>query len=69
MKRKTTIPAGKERINFDDDQSIVRQLDDLAAQEGLSRSDMCRRALRVFLSSGSMYRTIPSKEPADLTTA
>ena len=61
--RKNTIPAGKERVNFDEDAAIVRQIDELAGREGLSRSDICRRAVRFLLSSGSMHRTISLGEP------
>lgn len=64
LKRRNTIPPGKERINFDDDEAIVRRIDEIASNEGLSRADICRRAMRFFLASGSTNRIIPSVDQA-----
>jgi metal-responsive CopG/Arc/MetJ family transcriptional regulator len=64
--RINTIAPGKKRISLDEDEAIVQQIDELAAREGLSRSDMYRRAVRFFLASDSMNRIIPSIETADV---
>lgn len=66
--RKNSIGQGKERVTFDDDQIIVEQIDAIAVSEGLSRSDICRRALRFLLSNSSTSRTIPLIESVEITS-
>lgn len=63
--RKNTIAPGKQRITLDEDATIVQRIDEIAATEGLSRSDIYRRAIRFFLSSDSINRIIPIVEPAE----
>jgi metal-responsive CopG/Arc/MetJ family transcriptional regulator len=44
------MPAkGKVRITVDEELEIVEKLDELARAEGLSRNDIVRRAIRLFL--------------------
>lgn len=40
------ISKGKIRIVVDEDEAIVARLDEIAAAEGLARSDVLRRAIR-----------------------
>jgi len=60
----------KIRIVVDEDAPIVERLDAMAEAEGLSRSDMLRRAIRRLLSSSSVptFGNISSGEPADVAT-
>lgn len=43
--------AGKIRITVDEDPAIVARMDALAGEEGLSRNDIMRRAIRRLLFS------------------
>lgn len=65
--RKNTIAPGKQRITLDEDEKIVQRIDEIATSEGLSRSDIYRRAIRFFLASDSIHRIIPNVEAADVS--
>jgi hypothetical protein len=41
--------ASKLRVTFDDERTIIEQIDRLAANEAVARADMIRRALRQLL--------------------
>jgi metal-responsive CopG/Arc/MetJ family transcriptional regulator len=58
----------KPRIVVDDEQEIVDQLDAIAAAEGISRSDVVRRALRLLLFSSGRVPT-DENAPADAAIA
>lgn len=67
-----TADKQKIRIVVDEDAEIVARLDALAESEGLSRSDLLRRAIRrlVFsLPKISADGNIPSEELPELTAA
>ena len=51
------------RLVVDEESEIVEQLDVLARQEGLSRSDMLRRAIRRLIAANPVppYTPEPSK--------
>jgi predicted transcriptional regulator len=56
----------KIRLVVDEDADIVERLDILARQEGLSRSDMLRRAIRRLIATSPMPSyTIEPCTPAD----
>ena len=56
----------KIRIVVDEDADIVAKIDELAAIEGLSRSDMLRRAIRrLFLTTLPVRGKLPHTEPTD----
>ena len=61
--RANTIAPGKRRITLDEEETIVQRIDEIAASEGLARSDIYRRAVRFFLASDSINRIIPGMEP------
>lgn len=56
----------KIRIVVDEDAAIVAKLDIIAEAEGLSRSDMLRRAIRRLLFSSNVptFGSIPEEQPA-----
>jgi metal-responsive CopG/Arc/MetJ family transcriptional regulator len=54
----------KIRLVVDEDAEIVAKIDELAALEGLSRSDMLRRAIRrLFLTKVPARGNIPQAQP------
>jgi predicted transcriptional regulator len=54
------IVRGKARITIDEEPAIAERLDELAKAEGLSRSDIVRRAIRLLvMPKGSISGTIP----------
>jgi metal-responsive CopG/Arc/MetJ family transcriptional regulator len=57
--------AGKVRITVDEDPAIVARLDALADEEGLSRNDIVRRAIRRLLFSLSNGSTDGSNPQTD----
>jgi len=61
----------KIRIVVDEDAPIVERLDAMAEAEGLSRSDMLRRAIRRLLSSSNVptFGNIPSEDSAESVAA
>lgn len=63
------MPAvGKIRITVDEDPAIVAQMDALAVEEGLSRNDIMRRAIRRLLFSLSNSSTDGSTPTTDRPT-
>jgi metal-responsive CopG/Arc/MetJ family transcriptional regulator len=59
----------KIRIVVDEDAPIVERLDAMAEAEGLSRSDMLRRAIRrlIFSPNVPTFGNIPESQTADIT--
>jgi metal-responsive CopG/Arc/MetJ family transcriptional regulator len=65
MSEKTKI-----RLVVDEDAAIVARLDAMAEAEGIARSDILRRAIRLLVFSAPKVPTfgaIPEAEPADVT--
>lgn len=47
-------------ITFDDDRAVIEKIDEIAKAEYLTRSDIIRRALRLFLTASPVNGTIQS---------